>query len=117
MNQINKTFLSVLGIKPFNKLGNLCGNTPVTLAAVTAAAKVATQRNKSGGCNIYSVGAQGDCLNNISAVPDASADYNRNLVSDALVSESLVNACQRQLNGDTHVVAYSLGGCARFPPL
>ena len=67
-------------------------------------------------CNIARIRAERNRLYHIRCASYTSADNKRNIVSYTLISESLVNACQRKLNRNTHVISYSCRGCTRAAP-
>ena len=52
VDEVYKALLADIGIEPFYKVGALCGNTPVALARMAAAAEMATERKHGGRCYV-----------------------------------------------------------------
>jgi hypothetical protein len=73
----------------------------------------ASQRNESGGCDVDSIGAQGNRLGYITAVSDSACDYNGSLIPDTLLSQAVIHGSKGQFNGNANVITDDLGCRAR----
>ena len=66
---------------------------------------MAAHRQQSRRCDINRVSAERYSLYDVRAASDRTADNDGNIVSDTLVAEPLVNACERKLYRNAYVIA------------
>lgn len=103
-HQVDQPLFSCFRVQPFYQLWTLSGDTPVALAGLTALAQVASKSQQCGSAHIAGVCPQRNGLYNIGSAPDASSNYQRYIVADAFVTQTLVNSRQGKLYGNSHIV-------------
>ena len=73
---------------------------------------MAAHCQQSRGADVACVRAERDGLEQIGGVADGAADNDRNLITDALIAQALINSSQRQLDRDADVIADAGRSCA-----
>ena len=73
---------------------------------------MAAHCQQSRGADVACVRAERDGLEQIGGVADGASDNDRNLITDALITQALINSSQRQLDRDADVVADAGRSCA-----
>ena len=73
---------------------------------------MATKRQQRRRSNVTGIRAQSQRFDHVRGTAYGPADDQRNVPPDAFIPEALINGCQRQLNGDAHVVTDAGGGSA-----
>ena len=110
--QVDETLGADIRIQALDQLRTLGCNAPVALAGLAGAAQVAAHCQQSRGADIACVRAERDSLEQIGGVADGAADNDRNLITDALITQALINSSQRQLDRDADVIADAGRSCA-----
>ncbi len=83
------------------------------LALLAGAAQMAAQGKQGSGCNVNRIRTQCDGLDDICGIADGTANNNGYVVADALITQTLVNRSQSELNRDTYVIADTSRGRTR----
>ena len=104
-HQIDEAFRALVGVQPLDQLRALRGDAPRASAALTGAAEVAAHGDQRRRADIAGVRPQSHGLDHVGRGTDAAACDQGHLIADALLPQPLVHGRQRQLNGDTHIVA------------
>ena len=104
-HEVHEPLASDIGIKSLNKVGTLCSDTPVALAGLAGTAEVTSECKNGSRCDVASIRTESHSLDNVGRTSYGTATDEGNIVSDAFVAQSLVNACECEFDRDTHVIA------------
>ena len=104
--------MSDLRIQSPGQIRTLGGNAPVALTGITSLAHMAPHGDQRRRGDIHRIRTQGNGLDHIRGTAERTGSHQRHGGTNALVPQPLVRSCQRQLNGNTHIVAYAGGRCA-----
>src|SRR5699024_5790721 len=86
---------------------------PVAFAGLTGAAKMTAKCKKCGCCDIACICAKGNGFDDIRCTADGTADNKRNIVADTLITQTLINRCERQFNRNTDIISNSCRSSTR----
>ena len=66
---------------------------------------MAAKSKQSGGSHIAGIRTESNGFYYICCASDTAAGYKRHIAADTFIPKSLINGCQRQLNGDTYMIS------------